>query len=242
MEKLVITDVTVEKAIQKGLMTLNITLDQADIVVKEEGKKGLFGFGQKNAVIELSKKEEILAKQEDSHIEIVEDSASLKEDDTKRSVISQESKDNVYASVAQSLENIAKAYGAQTTVTIKETSKKIIFQLESDRPGLLIGKYGKIINALQVLAQTLVYKVNEKAPMVIVNVDDYREKRELKLKEIADRSAKRVLKTKQPIFLEPLPAFERKIIHAKLSEYDYVTTHSEGKEPYRYLVVEFENK
>lgn len=249
MEKLIITDTTVEKAIQQGLLKLNITIDQVDVIVKEEGKKGIFGFGQKNAVIEISKKINIIQKDITLHDNVNKKEQIVQHDLLEKSVVNEDinninsiTDETMYHSVAKTLENIAHAYGANTTVSIVESSKKIIFQLHSDKPGLLIGKYGKIINALQVLAQTLVYKVNEKSPMVIVNVDDYREKRELKLKEIADRSAKRVLKTKQPIFLEPLPAFERKIIHARLSEYDYVTTHSEGKEPYRYLVVEFENK
>ena len=67
---------------------------------------------------------------------------------------------------------------------------------------------------------------------------DYRERRASVLESIADRTADRVIRTKQPVFLEPLPAFERKQIHARLSQNKQITTHSEGKEPHRYLVVE----
>lgn len=230
MEKLVIVDKTVEQAISKGLIKLNISREEANIVIKDEGKKGIFGFGQKDAMIEISKKN-------DSVENIIE---KVVEDDSQptqkiETVIRQHNP--LYDDVCQYLVDVSKEYGADVVVNVKETSKKIIFQIETEKAGLLIGKHGKIINSLQVLAQTLVYRDNEKAPMVVVNIGDYRQKREEKLREIADRTARRVLKTKQSVFLEPLPAFERKIVHACLSKYDYITTHSEGKEPYRYLVV-----
>lgn len=237
MKKLVITDKTVEQAIQKGLIKLNIQREEADIVVKEEGKKGLFGFGHKDAVIEISKK--IIKK-------IVIEEASLAEPVKAEPIeVMQDSEkdindeNNIYMNVCNYLVDVAKTYGADITVTVKETAKKLIFQIETEKAGLLIGKHGKIINALQILAQTVVYRDNEKAPMVVVNIGDYRQKREEKLKDIAHKTARRVLKTKQAVFLEPLPAFERKIVHAHLSRYDNVATHSEGKEPYRYLIVEY---
>ncbi|MBF0781013.1 MULTISPECIES: RNA-binding cell elongation regulator Jag/EloR [unclassified Granulicatella] len=237
MEKLVIQDKTVEQAISKGLIKLNITKDEANIVVKDEGKKGIFGFGQKDAIIEISKKESIILNdvsyvREEVEIERVEEIEKI-------DVIEHHDNEHseLYQFVCQYLSEVSKEYGADITVQVKETSKKIIFQIETEKAGLLIGKHGKIINALQILAQTLVYRDYEKAPMVVVNIGDYRQKREEKLREIADRTAKRVLKTKQAIFLEPLPAFERKIVHACLSKYEHISTHSEGKEPYRYLVV-----
>lgn len=249
MEKLIMTDVTVEKAIQKGLIKLNVSRDNVDIVIKDEGKRGIFGFGQKNAIVELIvKKQEVV---EESVIEeIVTDEKIVINDVKEENIIEDETIEveesyqnnevSNYQSVSDYLVVVAKEYGADISVSINENSKKLVFDIETEKAGLLIGKHGKIINALQVLAQTLVYQLNERAPMVVVNIGDYRQKREEKLKEVADKTARRVLKTKQSVFLEPLPAFERKIVHARLSKYDNITTHSEGKEPHRYLIVDFE--
>ena len=112
------------------------------------------------------------------------------------------------------------------------------FVFETEKPGLLIGKYGKILNALQVLAQVSVHRFVKGRMSVQVDVGDYRLRRTEALQQIAERTALRVLKTKQPVYLEPLPAYERKQIHAYLSKNKRISTHSEGKEPHRYLVVE----
>lgn len=246
MEKLIMTDVTVEKAIQKGLMKLNVSQNDVDVVIKDEGKRGIFGFGQKNAIVELIvKKQDVIVEEEtinvpQDDINIVVNEVQDADDIVEVEEAYEDTEDSHYQSISDYLVSVAKEYGADISVSISENSKKLVFDIETEKAGLLIGKHGKIINALQVLAQTLVYQLNERAPMVVVNIGDYRQKREEKLKEVADKTAKRVLKTKQSVFLEPLPAFERKIVHARLSKYDNITTHSEGKEPHRYLIVDFE--
>lgn len=239
MEKLIIKDSTVEKAIQKGLIKLKANRDEVEVTIIEEGKKGLFGFGKKDAEIEISKKNI-----EKNTVEVVTESIDIEIKSSKLEEVEEvNSTEEVLPEFVNTarhfIEQILKAYGVEASVNAKLTSKKLYLNIETEKIGLVVGKHGKIINSLQVLAQTIIYNDVEKMPMVIVNVGDYRAKREEKLHEIADRTAKRVLKTKQSVFLEPLPAFERKIIHARLSKYEQITTHSEGKEPYRYLVVEY---
>ena len=272
MDKVIAKDTTVDKAIRKGLDLLGVDSHEADIVVISEGKKGIFGFGQKEAVVEITRKEirdfdepsDIqLAEIEETVEDIVED---LEEDypetaekiladqpETDRVISSDEDeeaeqfpedyeeesgRDEAIAAVTAYLTSVAEAYGAPAIVTVEEKNNMLIFQMESEKAGLLIGKYGKIVNALQILAQALVQRYVRRRLSVIVNVGDYRERRAAVLESIADRTAERVIKTKQPVFLEPLPAFERKQIHARLSQNKRIKTHSEGKEPHRYLVVE----
>ncbi|MDB6353619.1 protein jag [Trichococcus sp. K1Tr] len=264
MDKVIAKDTTVDKAIRKGLDLLGVDSHEADIVVISEGKKGIFGFGQKEAVVEITLKEirdfdeagDIqLAEIEETVEDIVED---LEEDypetaekiladqpEIDRLISSDESdddeesgRDEAIAAVTEYLTSVAEAYGAPAIVTVEEKNNMLIFQMESEKPGLLIGKYGKIVNALQILAQALVQRYVRRRLSVIVNVGDYRERRAAVLESIADRTAERVIKTRQPVFLEPLPAFERKQIHARLSQNKRIKTHSEGKEPHRYLVVE----
>lgn len=271
MDKVIAKDTTVDKAIRKGLDLLGVDSHEADIVVISEGKKGIFGFGQKEAVVEITRKEirdfdeagDIqLAEIEETVEDIVED---LEEDypETAEKILADQpeidrlissdedeeaeeyedydeesGRDEAIAAVTEYLTSVAEAYGASAIVTVEEKNNMLIFQMESEKPGLLIGKYGKIVNALQILAQALVQRYVRRRLSVIVNVGDYRERRAAVLESIADRTAERVIKTRQPVFLEPLPAFERKQIHARLSQNKRIKTHSEGKEPHRYLVVE----
>ena len=120
----------------------------------------------------------------------------------------------------------------------RESNNMVVFHLETQKQGILIGKHGKTLNALQYLAQVFIHRLARNKLSVVVNVGNYREKRQEIIQRLADRTAEKVKRTGQPVFLEPMPAFERKQIHAALSKDEHVKTHSEGEEPYRYLVVE----
>lgn len=241
-----ITDNSVENAIQKGLRQLKVSENQVKITIISEGKKGLFGFGRKDAVIQI----EVLNKKEEMVTTVVEDikeevHLSLGEqiEENIESVIEEiTTMENPYAEAIKHtvkyLEEISRVYGAPSTVVVGQQKDKLLFRFETQKPGLLIGKYGKILNALQTLAQVMVHQYVHGRISVTVDVGDYRIRRSETLKQIADKTAARVLKTKQPVFLEPLPAYERKQIHAHLSKNKRISTHSEGKEPHRYLVVE----
>ena len=235
-----VNDASVEKAIQKGLRQLQLTQDDVEIEVIDEGKKGLFGFGQKDAVVSITVKEK--TKQEEVVVEEVEESFEDEEFDTDDNDEAVEVLDNHIEEAAHVtkayLEQIAEIYGAPSDVHVEVQKEKMNFIFETDKPGLLIGKYGKILNALQVLAQVSVHRFVKGRMSVQVDVGDYRLRRTEALQQIAERTARRVLKTKQPVYLEPLPAYERKQIHAYLSKNKRISTHSEGKEPHRYLVVE----
>ena len=143
--------------------------------------------------------------------------------------------------VANYLEDVIRAYGAESKVTVTAKSRQVIFNVETEKSGLIIGKHGKTIDALQTLAQVMVHNHNNRRTMVLINVGDYRDRRASVLERIAKRTATQVLRTKQSVILEPLPAYERKQIHAHLSKIDHISTHSEGNEPNRYLVVEYVN-
>lgn len=242
-----VNDASVEKAIQKGLRQLQLTQDDVEIEVIEEGKKGLFGFGQKDAVVSITVKEK--TKQEEVVVEEVEESFDDEEfdiednyEESDEAVEAVEVLDNHIEEAAHVtkayLEQIAEIYGAPSVVHVEVQKEKMNFIFETDKPGLLIGKYGKILNALQVLAQVSVHRFVKGRMSVQVDVGDYRLRRTEALQQIAEKTARRVLKTKQPVYLEPLPAYERKQIHAYLSKNKRISTHSEGKEPHRYLVVE----
>ena len=239
-----VNDTSVEKAIQKGLRQLQLTQDDVEIEVIDEGKKGLFGFGQKDAIVSITVKEKIEQKAVtveevkdffDEKIEVEDDFEVGKEEAVE--ILDNHIEEAAHITKAY-LEQIAEIYGAPSVVHVEVQKEKMNFVFETDKPGLLIGKYGKILNAIQVLAQVSVHRFVKGRMSVQVDVGDYRLRRTEALQQIAEKTARRVLKTKQPVYLEPLPAYERKQIHAYLSKNKRISTHSEGKEPHRYLVVE----
>lgn len=256
-----VSDVSVEKAIQKGLRQLGLPQDQVFVEVISEGKKGLFGFGQKNAEVELTPVATMVSEEaveevvepvveavEETTVETVE-TVEVPEEDFEDDDFEEEAGDVDYEETVDQLEEaarvtkeylegIAKTYGAEATVTVEARRDRMTFVFDTDKQGLLIGKHGKILNALQVLAQVSVHRFIKGRISVQVDVGDYRQRRSETLQQIAERTARKVLKTKQPVYLEPLPAYERKQIHAALSKNKRISTHSEGKEPHRYLVVE----
>ena len=253
-----VTDTSVEKAIQKGLRQLGLTQEEVVVEVITEGKKGLFGFGQKDAMVALTPVvkeevveevstpvveetvEEVVASEDESFEEEFEDEFE-DEEDVEGSENEETTVDRLEeaAHVTKAyLEGIAKTYGAEATVAVEVRRDRMTFVFDTDKQGLLIGKHGKILNALQVLAQVSVHRFVKGRISVQVDVGDYRARRSETLQQIAERTARKVLKTKQPVYLEPLPAYERKQIHAALSKNKRISTHSEGKEPHRYLVVE----
>ena len=253
-----VSDVSVEKAIQKGLRQLGLPQDQVFVEIISEGKKGLFGFGQKNAEVELTPVATMVSEEaveevvepvvEEATVETVE-TVEVPEEDFEDDDFEEEEGDADYEETVDQLEEaarvtkeylegIAKTYGAEATVTVEARRDRMTFIFDTDKQGLLIGKHGKILNALQVLAQVSVHRFVKGRISVQVDVGDYRQRRSETLQQIAERTARKVLKTKQPVYLEPLPAYERKQIHAALSKNKRISTHSEGKEPHRYLVVE----
>ena len=230
---------TIEAAIQHGLKLLGVTKEQVTIKILDQGKKGFLGIGKKEAQVSLELKE---VEQQTTEISqtIVEEEKPANEVSPVTRTQTLESLDNEEAlkQLAIYLAEITKQMDAPATVTMSHEDHLIVFQLDTEKQGLLIGKHGKMLNAIQYLAQVFIHRAAKNKLSIVVNVGNYREKRQAILQRLAERTAEKVDRTGRPIFLEPMPAFERKQIHAALSKKDYVKTHSEGEEPYRYLVVE----
>lgn len=244
---------TAAEAIQKGLAALNITKDEAVIEVLEEAKKGFLGMGKKNArvSIEPSVTEEISEAITETVAEVMEETQPVAQvtitetpvaepvaEPSIQQVLSELDDEAALTQLALYLTNITKELNAPALVKMERQENLIVFQLDTQKQGVLIGKHGKMLNALQYLAQVFIHRVAKNKLSVVVNVGDYRQKRQAILERLAQRTAEKVKRTGQPVFLEPMPAFERKQIHSALSKDETIQTHSEGDEPYRYLVVE----
>jgi spoIIIJ-associated protein len=135
------------------------------------------------------------------------------------------------------LEEIAEGLGLDAEVRVDERDGVLAGELEGEDVGLFIGRHGQTIDAVQHLAQRIVFPDGPSPVRVVIDANGYRERRAEALRAEADDAADEALSSGGPVELDPLPPFERRIVHEYLRERGDVETHSEGNEPERYLVV-----
>lgn len=141
------------------------------------------------------------------------------------------------------IQTIGQKLGAEDIeVSIYRELENIYFDIETDKPGIIIGRHGKVLDAIHTLTQILLRNRAHSKLNARLDAENYRGRKEESLKSLAERTADKVIATKQPEILEAMPAKERKIIHRILSTNKAVVTHSEGEEPERYLVIEISEK
>ena len=122
-------------------------------------------------------------------------------------------------------------------ITKSEDGKNVDVELKGDEMGVLIGKRGQTLDSLQYLTNLAVGKQVNEYVKVKLDTEDYRKRRKETLENLARNIAYKVKRTKRPVSLEPMNPFERRVIHSALQNDRYVSTHSEGDEPYRHVVV-----
>jgi spoIIIJ-associated protein len=135
------------------------------------------------------------------------------------------------------LEEIVDGLGLEASIDVDEQEGLLTGRLEGEDVGLFIGRHGQTIDAVQHLAQRIVFPEGPSSVRVVIDANGYRERRAEALRADADEAAEEALRTGQPVELDPLPPSERRIVHEYLRERGEVSTHSEGNEPERYLVV-----
>ena len=137
------------------------------------------------------------------------------------------------------LNDVLAAMNMEVVIDVKynETEKEMDIDLSGDEMGVLIGKRGQTLDSLQYLVSLVINKDVEDYIRVKVDTENYRERRKETLENLAKNIAYKVKRTRRPVALEPMNPYERRIIHSALQSDPYVTTHSEGEEPYRKVVV-----
>lgn len=158
---------------------------------------------------------------------------------SKNAVIKIRKKQSAEGSVRDFLSQIFAAMQMEVEILVKvdEDEKMIDVELNGAEMGLLIGKRGQTLDSLQYLTNLAVNKNSENYYKVKVDTEDYRKRRKETLENLAKNIAYKVKRTKRPVSLEPMNPFERRVIHSALQNDRYVTTHSEGEEPFRHVVV-----
>ncbi|MFE0506075.1 RNA-binding cell elongation regulator Jag/EloR [Peribacillus butanolivorans] len=135
------------------------------------------------------------------------------------------------------LKNVSEKMGVNAEIDIRRQGKNVTFHLSGEKIALLIGKRGQTLNSLQYLTQLVANRYSKQFLNVIVDAEDYRNRRNDTLIQLAERMANKAIKTGKSVSLEPMPSFERKVIHNALLHYPKIKTNSNGTEPYRHLVI-----
>ena len=210
---------TTNEAIEKGLKELKLPRELVEIKILDENKKSFFDIlAPKTVKVELKERE--ARKPEEFEIETTAAELKQAEEDLKKF-----------------LEEFTSKLPEGTTFDIEEKDKIIIINIEGDKIGNIIGYRGEALFALENILKAIANKKSENRVIVRLDIESYKEKRIKALEDFANKKAKVVEKTGKTITLEPMQAFERKIIHSVLQENENVETRSIGQEPKRRIVI-----
>ena len=219
------------------------------VKVLEEPSKGFLGFGKKDALVRVYFEEGTA-----ENIAVAEEVVSVVETVTESMVDTVETEtteipvvveDGITKAEQDFIADTGKEFllgmfgkmGLSVQIEKLTTKDKITFQVHGEDLGILIGKHGQTLDAIQYLTNLVANKEVRRRCQIVVDVENYRSRREETLVQLAHRLGAKVRRTRQKIALEPMNAFERKIIHLALQNEKNIKTDSEGQEPYRHIVI-----
>lgn len=135
------------------------------------------------------------------------------------------------------LKSVSEKMGAAINVDVKKDGKIVLLTMSGKKIALLIGKRGQTLNSLQFLTQLVVNRYSDQYATVLLDAEDYRQRRNDTLIQLAERLAQKAVRTGQNVALEPMPSYERKVIHTALMSNKKIKTYSDGTEPHRHIVI-----
>lgn len=215
---------TTGEAIEIGLKELGIRKEDAEIkVLENEDKRSFFSILTPRVV-----KVEIISKKEVKEQKVKRNKEEIAHIDFTKAI----------KQVEEFLKDFIKVIPNQEIrYEVKQEDGYLKVDIDGEDLNYLIGHRGEVLNQLQIILSSIASKDSEYKVRVILNICGYKEKREKSLEELAEKLEKTVIRTKKSITLEPMTAYERKIIHTKLQDSKRVTTSSVGEEPYRKVVI-----
>lgn len=198
------TGKTVEEATQAALSELGVSLDDVTVEIIEEGNKGFFGLGGKDAEVRV----------------------------TVNSLLPEQYAENF-------LKTILEAMNLNAQIVIEAGEDTMSIDIKGEDMGILIGRRGETLSALQYLTNLVVNKNVDGFYRVNIDTENYKKRREETLVRLANKLAGNAVKYRRNITLEPMSSYERRIIHSYLQDRDMITTYSIGEEPNRKVVIAY---
>ncbi len=221
---------TTNEAIEKGLKELNISKNMVDIkVLENEEKRSFFSILAPRIVkVQLTVKEE--------------KNNNSEKKDKKEIELSVEEQEIAEKNIEKFLKEFLDKVQKDAKYSIEKTPTGLKVNINNENLGFLIGYRGETLYAMQNILSSIASKGIENRVRVILDIEGYKEKREKALEDLAEKLEKTVIKTKKSVTLEPMQAYERKIIHTKLQNSEKVETRSIGEEPRRRVVISLKRK
>ena len=233
-EKHIFEGKTSTEAIEKGLKELKLKKEDVEINILKDEKRSFFSILDPRVVkVEIRKKEK-------------NDKTENKEDKVKKEkrVMSaraiEKAKNNITELLNVFLKQISKE--EELNFNISNDEYYITIEILGENTNTLIGRRGETLNALQTILSSVANKDIEEKVRIILDISGYKNKRKKVLEELADKISKTVIRTGKKVTLEPMPAYERKVIHSRLQNNKKVTTESVGEEPHRKIIVELKKR
>lgn len=240
MRSIEVTAKNVEMAKEKGLQMLGV--DESLVIVN---------VIEKGSMLKKAKIEMMLFETEEEKLEQEKNNKQEKEATTKTVQLNDkvektvnreisETEENVINVIKEFLEGLFKLYNISGSVEGKVLNDDLYIKVNGEELGVLIGYHGDTLEALQSIINNIIKNKNlEYRKKIFLDIENYREKREDSLRALAQKMASKVLSIKKSLKLEPMNSYERRIIHECLCGIDHISTHSEGDEPNRYLIIDY---
>lgn len=230
-KKFIFEGKTSTEAIEKGLKQLKLRKEDVEINILKDEKRSFFSILEPRIVnvelIRKNKKEENSKKTEEQNYK------------KEKKEMSKQAIEKAEKNITDFLNKFLKLVSdEELKFDISTDGYYITVEISGNNTNSLIGYRGETLNAMQTLLSSVANKDIEEKVRVILDVSGYKEKRKKVLEELADKISKTVIKTGKRVTLEPMPAYERKIIHSRLQNNNKITTDSVGEEPHRKVVIE----
>ncbi len=245
------TGKTVEEAVAAALEELGVTQQDVDVEILEEARRGILGIGSRDAKVRLTVRGTAPAEAAVAEAEMAEpapettadtpEETAQETDTPQEQSLDAETERQAVASAAKSfLEALFQAMEMDLIIEkfVSHKEDAIILKLHGEGIGVLIGKHGQTLDALQYLTNLAANKGRKGWNRVILDAENYRQRRRQTLERLAQNLADRVKRTGRKAMLEPMNPYERKIVHVSLQNDPQITTYSEGEEPYRKVVID----
>lgn len=247
MEIMEIEAKTIDEAIKKACQEFDVPREKLNIEILSEGSSGILGLGAKKAKIRAGILSLDMGIEKDS--ESTESKPVPKEEQTKKDIKGNEIRseagpteapandDSIPERAKELLEGILKRMGLDFPFSIEETEDAVIFKISGDGSGILIGKGGETLDAIQYILNKAVNTFGVSKRRIVLDTEDYREKREEYLIALAEKLAGKVKKSGKPVTVNYMSARDRRIIHMALKDDDKLTTKSRGEGAYRKIII-----
>jgi spoIIIJ-associated protein len=222
---------TVEEAIEKGLNDLGLPQEKVEITVLDEGGQGILGIGARQARVRIS----VLSEDEDAQPD--ESKSQVPSEDTEDKDTTLKLTEEIVSELLEKMNLEAKVEAKYGEESDNLPFRPILVDISGDDLSILIGRRAKTLNALQYITRLILGKELEHGIPLSIDVEGYRERRELQVRKLARRVAEQVVDTGREQALEPMPPNERRFAHIELQEESSVYTESIGQDPNRKVII-----